>query len=51
MFSLNRTAAVLLSLALPLASQAALPEEQITASINPELAEHTKHFAQKVYQG
>lgn len=50
MFSLNRTAAVLLSLALPLASQAALPEEQITASINPELAEHTKHFAQKVYQ-
>ena len=50
MFLLNRTAAVLLSLALPLAGQAALPEEQIRPSINPELAEHTKHFAQKVYQ-
>jgi len=50
MFLLNRTAAVLLSLALPLVSQAALPEEEIRPSINPELAEHTKHFAQKVYQ-
>ncbi|MGB4072518.1 alkyl/aryl-sulfatase [Pseudomonas sp.] len=50
MFLLNRTAAVLLSLALPLASHAALPEEQISPSINPELAEHTKHFAQNVYK-
>src|SRR3989344_8516535 len=50
MFSLNRPAAVLLSLAFPLAGQAALPEEEIRPSINPELAEHTKHFAQKVYQ-
>jgi len=50
MFSLNRIAAVLLSLALPMAGHAALPEEQIKASIHPELAEHSKHFAQKVYQ-
>lgn len=50
MFSRNRTAAMLLSLALPLAGHAALPEEQIPASIHPELAEHSKHFAQKVYQ-
>ena len=46
----HRIAAVLLGLALPLASHAALPEERISASINPELAEHTQHFAQKVYK-
>ena len=46
----HRIAAVLLGLALPLASHAALPEERIRASINPELAEHTQHFAQKVYK-
>ena len=50
MFLLNRTAAVLLSLALPLSSQAALPKEQIAPSIHPELAAHTQHFSQKVYQ-
>jgi len=39
----------LLAAALPLAAQADLPPERIEASINAELAAHTRHFAQKIY--
>lgn len=50
MLSLNRLAVALLGLALPLGALADLPEERIEPSINAELAEHTKHFTQKLYK-
>ena len=42
--------ALLLASAMPLASQAALPEERIEPSINAELKQHTQHFVQKLYK-
>ncbi len=39
-----RLSALLLASAMPLASQAALPEERIEPSINAELKQHTQHF-------
>ena len=48
MSTVLRLSCLLLATALPLPSLAALPAETITPSINAELAEHTKHFAQKV---
>ena len=45
-----RLSALLLASAMPLASQAALPEERIEPSINAELKQHTQHFVQKLYK-
>lgn len=45
-----RLSALLLVSAMPLASQAALPEERIEPSINAELKQHTQHFVQKLYK-
>ena len=46
----TRFSGLLLAATLPLGADAALPDETLKASINPELAEHTRHFNQKVYQ-
>ncbi|MGF6695168.1 alkyl sulfatase BDS1-like metallo-beta-lactamase superfamily hydrolase [Metapseudomonas resinovorans] len=46
----TRFSGLLLAAALPLGADAALPEESIAPSINAELAEHTKHFSEKVYK-
>ncbi|MDA8484886.1 MBL fold metallo-hydrolase [Pseudomonas resinovorans] len=46
----TRFSGLLLAAALPLGADAALPEESIQPSINAELAEHTKHFNEKVYK-
>ncbi|MFC5697357.1 alkyl/aryl-sulfatase [Pseudomonas sp. GCM10022186] len=46
----TRFSGLLLAAALPLGADAALPEENIQPSINPELAEHTRHFSEKVYK-
>lgn len=46
----RRLSALLLASAMPLASQAALPEERIEPSINAELKQHTQHFVQKLYK-
>ena len=45
-----RLSVLLLASAMPLASQAALPEERIEPSINAELKQHTQHFVQKLYK-
>ncbi|MBD9413961.1 MBL fold metallo-hydrolase [Pseudomonas sp. PDM16] len=49
MSSFSRFSGLLLAAALPFTVQADLPEERIEPSINAELAEHTKHFSEKVY--
>ncbi|MNQ28202.1 ribonuclease Z [compost metagenome] len=46
----TRFSGLLLAAALPLGADAALPEESIEPSINAELAEHTRHFSEKVYK-
>ena len=48
--SLCRFSGLLLAAALPLGAFAELPEERIEPTINAELAEHTKHFEQKLYK-
>ncbi|MHA6495102.1 alkyl/aryl-sulfatase [Pseudomonas borbori] len=46
---LSSLSGLLLAATLPLTASAELPVEKIQPSINTELAEHTKHFSQKVY--
>ncbi|WP_041770394.1 alkyl/aryl-sulfatase [Metapseudomonas resinovorans] len=46
----TRFSGLLLAAALPLGADAALPDETIEPSINAELAEHTRHFSEKVYK-
>ena len=50
MSALRRFSGLLLAATLPLGALAALPEEQITPSIHPELKAHTAHFNQKLYR-
>ncbi|MBB2496755.1 alkyl/aryl-sulfatase [Aquipseudomonas ullengensis] len=46
----SRFSGLLLAASLPFGALAELPEERIEPSINAELAEHTKHFTQKLYK-
>lgn len=46
---LSRFSGLLLAAVLPFSVDAALPQERIEPSIDPELAEHTRHFQQQVY--
>lgn len=50
MSALRRFSGLILAATLPCAALAALPEEQITPSIHPELKAHTAHFNQKLYR-
>ncbi|WP_271103215.1 alkyl/aryl-sulfatase [Pseudomonas tohonis] len=46
----TRFGGLLLAATLPWAADAALPDETLEPSINAELAEHTRHFDEKVYK-
>ncbi|MGA4634699.1 alkyl/aryl-sulfatase [Pseudomonas solani] len=46
----TRFGGLLLAAALPFGADAALPDETLEPSINAELAEHTRHFDEKVYK-
>ena len=50
MRTLSHFSGLLLAAALPFTANADLPAERIEPSINAELAEHTKHFNEKVYK-
>ncbi|MDG9929732.1 MULTISPECIES: alkyl sulfatase dimerization domain-containing protein [unclassified Pseudomonas] len=47
--SFSRFSGLLLAATLPFTASAELPTEHIEPSINAELAEHTRHFSEKVY--
>ncbi|WP_220813778.1 alkyl/aryl-sulfatase [Pseudomonas paralcaligenes] len=47
--SFSRFSGLLLAATLPFTASAELPTEYIEPSINAELAEHTRHFSEKVY--
>ena len=49
MRTLSRFSGLWLAAALPFGASAGLPDETIEPSINAELAEHTRHFREKVY--